>query len=454
MAQLPANVSYFMQRMQGLSTSQFKVFPQNSGNQPSSSIIRFELPSNSLLNTRSTRVMFSVQADGASFARLPNKIDSLIENVSIYAGGVLIQNNFAQYNLLRHVKDALMGDRTNPTLGHPEMCRLKSYHNGTDISNAKETYTDKSAQLSFDFFEGLLGSIEPSIIDTGLLPQITLEITLAPDAVCSNPDGTGVFDASNTADAFSKTSTTATTYKLSNVSLQVEVLNMASSVLDEIANQRIAQVGYLSLPFKNYFTYNSTHNETSRANVNSASWDRFWVAYRKKAYHTQGAPISVTGYKKKSISSGEGNGGDIGGVFDTNKEKYISKYFNMEEDATSSSVDSTFQLQVNSASVPSYKMTVTDALAMTQNALDGRRNNNLTLDQYRNNYFCQCWRFCLPESDFNRMASGLDTRSVSAQIALETTNINECNVVMFAECTSELRVGKFCHSPQQVQVGA
>lgn len=445
MAQLPANVSYFMQRMQGLSTSQFKVFPQNSGDQPSSSIIRFELPSNSLLNTRSARVMFNVTTVGGK-ARLPNKIDSLISNIAVYAGGVLIQNNFSQYNLLRHVKDGLMGDRTNPTLGHPEMVRKVSYINGTDISAGVETYSDKSAQLSFDFFEGFLGSVEPSIIDTGLLPQITFEITLAPDAVCSNPDGTGVYDQSNTSAAFSKTGASAATYKLSNLSLQVEVLNMASSVLDEIANQRIAQVGYLSLPFKNYFTYNSTHDQTSRANVNSASWDRLWVAYRDKNYTSQGAPVAVNGYKRKgSIATVAALGEpqyDVGGVFDTNKEKYISKYFNMKEKVSDTDVDSTFQLQVNSASVPSYKMTVTDALAMSQNALDGRRNNNLTLDQYRNNYFAQCWRFCLPESDFNRMASGLDTRSVSAQIALETTNIAECNVVMFAEVTSELRVGQ------------
>ena len=421
MSQLPSNISYFMQRMQGLSTSQFKVFPQNSGDQPSSSIIRFELPSNSLLNSRSTRVMFSAQTLGATLGRLPNKIDSLIENVAIYAGGVLIQNNFAQYGLLRHVKDGLMGDRTNPTIGHPEMCRLTSYHNGTDISASKEVYTSKSAQLGFDFFEGLLSSIEPSIIDTGLLPQITLEITLAPDAVCSNPDGTGPFEETTTNSAFSKSSTTAATYKLSNISLQVEVLNMASSVLDEIANQRIAQVGYLSLPFKNYFTYNSTHNETSRANVNSASWDRLWVAYRKTTYATQGAPLAVNGYKRKGtvFSAGADLGEptyDVGGVFDTNKEKYVSKYFNMEEEVTSSTADSTFQLQVNSASVPSYKMTVTDALAMTQNALDGRRNNNLTLDQYRNNYFSQCWRFCLPESDFNRMASGLPNKFSPQQV--------------------------------------
>jgi len=41
----------------------------------------------------------------------------------------------------------------------------------------------------------------------------------------------------------------------------------------------------------------------------------------------------------------------------------------------------------------------------------------------------------------NRMASGLDTRSVSAQGALETTGVSSCALTLFAEVTSELRVG-------------
>jgi hypothetical protein len=57
---LPSNVSFFMQRLQGVSTSQFKVFPQSSDNATSGKIIRFEMPSNSLVNLRNVRMFFNV----------------------------------------------------------------------------------------------------------------------------------------------------------------------------------------------------------------------------------------------------------------------------------------------------------------------------------------------------------------------------------------------------------
>ena len=70
---------------------------------------------------------------------------------------------------------------------------------------------------------------------------------------------------------FAAVNDAAPVYQLSNISMQVEVLGMATSVLDQIVEQRIAQVGYVSLPFKNYFSYTSTHVSTTKFHVNSAS---------------------------------------------------------------------------------------------------------------------------------------------------------------------------------------
>jgi hypothetical protein len=53
----------------------------------------------------------------------------------------------------------------------------------------------------------------------------------------------------------------------------------------------------------------------------------------------------------------------------------------------------------------------------------------------------QCYRFCLEGSDFNRLASGLDVRSTSAMGTVETQNLTECALTIFAETTAELRVG-------------
>ena len=85
-------------------------------------------------------------------------------------------------------------------------------------------------------------------------------------------------------------------------------------------------------------------------------------------------------------------------------------------------------------------MSSAEALSMTKGAVDYAKNI-MTADQYRNEFFVQCYRFCLPDSDFNRLASGIDVRSVSAQGTIETTSVTACALTMFAECTSELRVG-------------
>jgi len=451
---LPSNVSFFMQRLQGVSTSQFKIFPQSSDNATSGKIIRFELPSNSLVNLRNTRFFFNAATAGAG-ASLPNDISSLIERVAVYMGGVLVQNNFQHYNVLKHAKAAIKGSTCNAALGHPNIVRSVSYHDGTTFANtAPEAYAGKDDQFCIDNWEGLLGSIEPSIIDTGICPQITIEITLADDTVCPIsegrvlPDGTGA-----TANHFDKVGAANPTYTLSNLSLQVEVLGMATSVLDQIVEQRIASVGYLSLPFKNYYTFTSTHTGTSRFNVNSASWDRLWLAYRPSSYSAKAAPAIATGYKKAGAFLDDAAGQtaadidiglpqyDAGGVLGTNEEKYLSKYFQFKQILSDANTPAYHQLQVNSASVPAYRMTTPEALSMTFGAIDGEKNKLLTLDQYKKDFFVMAYRFCLPESDYNRLASGLDTRSVSAMGSVETEGIASCNLTMFAECTAELRIG-------------
>ncbi len=168
---LPANVSFFMQRIQGLSTSHFKINPQTTGNQTSGKLVRFELPTNSLVKISSLRLFFGAVATGTGGAvSLPADVSSFIERISVYMGGVLVGNGHQGYNTLVHAKKVLCGDKCNPTLGHPEIVRATSYHNGAVFGNtAPETYADNGREhFCIDHFEGLLGSLEPDIIDTGL----------------------------------------------------------------------------------------------------------------------------------------------------------------------------------------------------------------------------------------------------------------------------------------------
>lgn len=485
---LPPNVSYFMSRLQGVSTSHFKVFPQNSGAQSANKILRFELPSNTLLNLKSCRMLFNVTTSSTGSdhsTRLPPDTRSFIDRMAIYMGGVLVQNSFSNYNILVHAKKALAADRcSDSTLTHPEICRSRSCHTGVAFNSTttrNESYETADVQLAITDWEGFLGTAEPGIIDTGLFPQITIEITLADNVICPISANTGIGASPDEVIMLLPNAVGATlpfvstgglsspptggatpSYSLDNITMQVEVLGMASSVLDEVVAQRISQVGYLSIPFKNYFSFSSSHSNTSRFNVNSASWDRLWIAWRDSGGASAAAPVVVAGHKIAgayttgaaalaatiaatgalfAVDVGKSQY-DAGGVLDTNKEKYLARYFRFQEQPTSAGAVSNFQLQINSANYPAYKLTVPEVYSLTLNSIDVYdKTRKMTLDQYKKDYFVQCYRFCLPESDYSRLSSGLDTRATSAQCALVTENIaTSVACFIFAECTSELRV--------------
>lgn len=455
---LPSNLSFFMSRLQGVGTSHFKVNPQTTGSIVGGNIVRFELPSNTLLSFRSLRLMFNATTTPlVNPISLPNDISSLIERCSVYVGGVLVANGFNGYNTLIHGKAALQGYKCG-MLAHPEMVRAIKYHDSdlTPLTSIlAETYspTDDYNAFCIDNFEGFLGTCEPSIMDTGALSTIVIEFQMADANVCGTSLGRDL-EGSGAAD-FTDDATVQPVYTLTNMTLQVEVIQLATNVLDTIVEQRIAQVGYLSVPFKNYFSFSNTHSSTTRFNVNSASWDRLWVIYRDENYNTKKAPVRIKGYKKKgafvslAIANADLTNFDIGlpeydvggtGSLGTNAEKYKPFYFNFKQIGLSSTAR--FQLSINSANIPSYPMTVPEAYAMSMNSLDYYdKNHKMTLDQYKNNYFVQCFRFCLPDSDYSRLASGIDCRGVSSSCAITTNGVTSCNMTLFAECSSELRIG-------------
>ncbi len=142
-----SNLSYMLSRVQAVSTQSFRLQPQNSTSASPGQQIRISLPSNTLLNTRSCKLLFNVTTTGQ--ARLPAKIDSLIDRVTLEAGGVTIDGgNLNNYGVLRHAKDALMGSKTDSVLGHPEMVRAKPYHNGAIAYSESECLRRKGGKAT------------------------------------------------------------------------------------------------------------------------------------------------------------------------------------------------------------------------------------------------------------------------------------------------------------------
>ena len=105
-----------------------------------------------------------------------------------------------------------MGDRTCPTLGHPEVFRNTSSHSGTLLDGTKEA----DATYCINHFEGFLGTCEPRMLDLSLLPECVVSIYLAENSVCVDAKGVVLADGSGnkiTEDATSP----APVYALSNI---------------------------------------------------------------------------------------------------------------------------------------------------------------------------------------------------------------------------------------------
>ena len=242
--------------------------------------------------------------------------------------------------------------------------------------------------------------------------------------------------------------------KLTNIHATIEAIGLADQTYDQLLSSQMASQGFLEIPYKSYQAFNDTHTGASRFSVSTQSLDRVWLAWRDVGYNTQSAPITIRGHKAAggftSATAGVATAidqgipqYDVGGVLDTNNEKYKGLYFTFVEPQDGARV----QLQLNGAYMPQFPAFIGEQYGITRNSLQGARvAKDMSLDQYRNNYCVQCFRLNLPDSEYSRMICGLDTRSVNLQGVVNTQSgagggaISK-NLMIFTESTETMRVG-------------
>lgn len=440
-----ANLSYMMSRVSAVSTQTFKLTPQNSTSASPGQQIRISLPSNTLLNLRSLKLMFAANTEASSNegSRLPAKIASLVDRVVLEAGGVTIDGgSLNEYSTLLHAKHALEGDSCGQ-MSHPQIVREKSYHSDATamtIGNPEQYSDDFDFVMPFDL--GFLGSCEPSIIDTSLLPDLTVVIHLhSRDVISSSSNVTlAAFTTDN--------ASLDTNYNVTSLRLICECIGLGSGVYDALISRRISETGFVELPFKQYTSTIDSHSGVTRFHVSTQSLDRIWAIFRPNDYADRGACVSVKGHKTDGSTDAEGDDigkvtYDLGGTYglNNNNEKYIHKYHNFS--GFSSRAGATLQFQLNGSLTPAFPGKPCEWLGMSMDSVEknGYDIPIKTFDQYLNNYSIVCHRLCLPGSS-TREVSGVDSRSINLQCSLNSTGLaSNTNVVVFCECTSTLQIG-------------
>lgn len=474
------NLTYFVERLQGVSTNTFKLETQNQSTAKSGQIVTFDLPSNAIINLRSLKVWCNAGTNaGAAGAggRLP-PINELVERIEVSVGGVVLSQGTNYVNVLNAVMKALDDNEYDDAVtGHPEVVRAKDYIRGNALAATdNEDYTDldTNGQVAFciDKFKGFISSADPKLLDTSLMPDVRVRLYLASDAVLMSTDAVGIGDGAALAGAvatgaglkgFCNADGPGTAkFQLTSLHATIEAIGLASTAYDAMLSAQMSQAGFLEIPYKDYTSFQNVHNYngSTRFTVSTQSLDRVWVAWRADDL-VQKRPVIVQGYKKQggfivgafqaapaaTVTTAVDIGlpqYDVGGVLGTNEEKYLSRYFSFYQ---GNNAAMKMQLQLNGAYLPQFPANLGELYGITKNSLPGSRKcKQITYDQYIHNYCVQCFRLNLPDSEYSRTISGLDTRAVNLQGIVKTTDSPAagaanpvCNI--FTESTSCLRVG-------------
>lgn len=419
----PSTISYLVKRIAGHTTNNYRLKPQGSESASPQSIVRFDLPNNALLDLKEVRFMFNATCAGAAGTdkvRLPNKISSLIDRVTISVGGQQVYQGHSAYNRVKHIKDALelgkTGELSKPLSHETIQTGSDSYVDGASLA-ANETNS-----LTNPFCVGggdLLGWFEgmPRILDMSLLPQATIEFTFAPASVLVAHGTSAITDAPGSA-------TTAVTYSVSNMRLLAQAYGLNDGgAYDSAVNEMIMNNQFVEFSFKEYYTFfdESFTGSTRFSLPGVQSLDKLYAGFHESAYTTLGAPKQVQG---RGIT----------------EEKYVAKYFNLAKPANLSGL----QFQINGAFYPTYSANSDECLALTMATSDSKDGWSVpTMENYLNNYFIFGQRFNHPELGKN-MITGLDFSNINmaGSLVATTSGAVDVPIVIVAECTATLRIGQ------------
>lgn len=428
MATYPKNLQYVARKLAGFSKQNFKMLTLNMTQAGPSSVITVDLPSNALVDLQTLTMFFkgSTSASGGT-AVFSRGIESTIERVEIEINGQLLQGSCANYQqLFQVVADMTMGEDAHG--------RRKILQNGSFINSVGGNQTN--TQYAIHNFLGFVASATPSVIDTSIVGNVRLRITLSPATVL-----------------VASAAATALSYSLSDIFFAVDTYSIDDGVFHQMYAKALQSGAILEIPYTNYVSFSSVSsglNQTTKASLSTKSLDRIWAFF-------------VTGDARRNGTRG-------GATLDpwTGASTYFTRVGNgtlSYGDSTNSTPVTTaiqgYQFNVNGVYYPNWKPEGSQAFAQLTNALNvsadtlgGIYNGCDTLDKFGQSYWVATHEFCHPEAG---VESGLDTRGNIAQIFFETngtvtngTNVNSgggANVpsqytcLLFAQTTSSLRIG-------------
>ena len=229
------------------------------------------LPSNTMLNMASLTMTGSVRATitGAQATEgvaLPTNFDySFIESVSLISNGGIISQPFLNYKLIANVlNDVYGGDEkisNRNGLQGSLPSQLINYSVVAALAN-----TSSYVPFSINSWVSATQSMQPSYINTNLLGDLELRITLTDNSILQSGNittGAEVADLQNRCN-----------WDMKDINFFIETASVQNTILEQAVNAKLAAGDPLIIPFENVFSFqqnNSGGSFNQRFSVSSQS---------------------------------------------------------------------------------------------------------------------------------------------------------------------------------------
>ena len=453
----PSYLEYFSSSIENVSTATFKIQPTSNNAVSSHQQITFHLPQNTLLDFRKLRMQFQVTSTG-SFTRLPPHASAFFNRISIEVGGQTV-SSFENANVLDEILRNNLQIEVDPVNEHSTIQRKNDPFSAKAIT-AAETYNTDDDKAFFSIDLGTFArSIQPSIVAMMMLPQVSIVLHLAENAVCASPSNIDTL-------ANFKAAGTQGTYSIVNHNLFAECYDIQDGSLMAMYEQTMMDQGYLELTYENWTSFSDVFNSVTRFSSSAQSLNKIVATFRRgsaitplaAAYNAANGAVAVQGYNNELLASASNVGFQAGalGQPETQGAVYQSAFFVGSAPVVAASLDngipkaSTLEpmlnFSINSVKMPSYNCKASGWYDLTKSGWGvSRTKSNLLAEWYQHRYSI-CQRLDLPDSKQLRVMSGLNLKASNANLTLEVTGNHSAatttdNVLVFLSSSNIIRCG-------------
>ena len=287
MAQVvPKDIAFAVARMEGFNLNTFRLETNGATSAGPSSIITLSLPSNCIVDLRSFKVHMDIAttsdstSTNAIHGKLPANTSSLIQQCEVYCGGIQIAQGFSEFNTVSRVK----------MLTHSSRDREGSVDNTLQHGTVSTGDAADNVSVIFKPHIGIFAESSTRYLPTSLMGDISVRITLAPNAVLTYKEATVAMPGSFT-DAAARTAALNVTYNVSSIHATIQTVTMGD-FYERLLLERLTQEEFLPVNFKEYYTF-SLHGTTGTAHdvrfsLSASSIDRLYTVCRDSNYQTAG----------------------------------------------------------------------------------------------------------------------------------------------------------------------